>query len=128
MTRTTPPRPLDVEVLFPELAAYRGTTTRLHPRPGSPDVSFSSVGGPLLWPVEEPWPMCTEPHRRGNGRRPADIHRERQVLAAAWARDPDPGPTTAELALPGGTAPSRSWTSAAVTITQQVSPTTFVQD
>ncbi|MFI1336439.1 hypothetical protein ACH4U7_41300 [Streptomyces sp. NPDC020845] len=99
MTRTTPPRPLDVEALFPELAAHRGTTTRLHPRPGSPEVSDSSVGGPLLWPADEPWPVCTEPHRRGRGRRPADIHRERRVLATAWARDPDPGPTEEERRL-----------------------------
>ncbi|MDI3403250.1 hypothetical protein [Streptomyces cavernicola] len=99
MTRTTPPRPLDVEALFPELAAYRGTTTRLHPRPGSPDISSSSVGGPLLWPRDEPWPVCTEPHARGAGRRPADIHRERQVLAAAWDRAPDAGPTEQERAL-----------------------------
>uniref|UniRef100_A0AAU2VR31 DUF1963 domain-containing protein n=1 Tax=Streptomyces sp. NBC_00008 TaxID=2903610 RepID=A0AAU2VR31_9ACTN len=88
MTRTTPPRPLDVEALFPELAAYRGTTTRLHPRPGSPDVSASSVGGPMLWPAAEPWPLCSEAHGRGRGRRPADIHREREVLASAWAREP----------------------------------------
>ncbi|MEU0129575.1 hypothetical protein [Streptomyces sp. NPDC006289] len=87
MTMTTPPRPLDVEALFPELAAFRGTTTRLHPRPGGPGVSDSSVGGPVLWPADEPWPVCTEVHGRGRGRRPADIHRERRVLAAAWARD-----------------------------------------
>ncbi|MFC9622794.1 hypothetical protein ACFTXM_23320 [Streptomyces sp. NPDC056930] len=54
MSRTTPPRPLDVEALFPELATYRGTITRLHPRPGRPDVAASSVGGPLLWPTDEP--------------------------------------------------------------------------
>ncbi|MEU7581157.1 hypothetical protein AB0B50_26545 [Streptomyces sp. NPDC041068] len=88
MTRTTPPRPLDVEALFPELAAHRGTTTRLHPRPGSPDVASSSVGGPLLWPAHEPWPVCTEPHRRGRGRRIDDIHRERHVLSTATERDP----------------------------------------
>ncbi|MGW0576355.1 hypothetical protein ACWD25_10375 [Streptomyces sp. NPDC002920] len=82
MTRTTPPRPLDVEALFPELAAYRGTTTRLHPRPGNPDVSASSVGGPMLWPEDEPWPMCGESH--GRGRRIADIRQERRILAAAW--------------------------------------------
>ncbi|WP_405607696.1 hypothetical protein OG292_01610 [Streptomyces sp. NBC_01511] len=84
MTRTTPPRPLDVEALFPELAAHRGTTTRLHPRPGSPGASDSSVGGPLLWPVDEAWPVCGEAHGRGRGRRLADIHRERRVLADAW--------------------------------------------
>ncbi|MEU9112842.1 hypothetical protein AB0D04_13905 [Streptomyces sp. NPDC048483] len=96
MTRTTPPRPFDIEALFPELAAHRGTTTRLHPRPGAPTVADSSVGGPLLWPAEEPWPVCTEPHGRGRGLRPADIHRARQVLAAAWARD---RPTDEELQL-----------------------------
>ncbi|MFF8909565.1 hypothetical protein [Streptomyces olivaceoviridis] len=83
MQRTTPPRPLDVEALFPELAAYRGTTTRLHPRPGRPGATAGSVGGPLLWPADEPWPVCGETHGRGRGRRPADIHRRRRVLAAA---------------------------------------------
>ncbi|MFG2820952.1 hypothetical protein ACGFX4_16185 [Kitasatospora sp. NPDC048365] len=101
MTRTTPPRPLDVEVLFPELAAYRGTTTRLHPRPGSPTVSGSSVGGPMLWPADEPWPVCSEAHGRGRGRRPADIHRYRRVLSAAWAREGNPGPTDEERKLLG---------------------------
>ncbi|MFP3986037.1 hypothetical protein U9R90_00695 [Streptomyces sp. E11-3] len=99
MTRTTPPRPLDVEAIFPELAAYRGTTTRLHPRPGRPDVSASSVGGPMLWPGDEPWPLCSEAHARGRGRRPADIHREREVLAAAWAREPFQGLTAEERQL-----------------------------
>lgn len=99
MSRTTPPRPLDVEALFPELSAYRGTTTRLHPRPGRPDAADSSVGGPLLWPVDEPWPVCTEPHSHARGRRPADIHRKRQILASAWRREPDPGPTDEERRL-----------------------------
>ncbi|MEU9398972.1 hypothetical protein [Streptomyces sp. NPDC048242] len=93
MTRTTPPRPLDVEALFPELAAHRGTTTRLHPRPGAPTAGDSSVGGPLLWPADEPWPVCTEPHPHARGRRPADIHRERATLHAAWRGDPEHGPT-----------------------------------
>ncbi|MFJ8437331.1 hypothetical protein ACIQ9P_39175 [Kitasatospora sp. NPDC094019] len=99
MTRTTPTRPLDVEVLFPELAAYRGTTTRLHPRPGTAHVSESSVGGPMLWPAEEPWPLCDEAHSRGRGRRPADVRRYRQVLATAWTRDRASGPTGEEREL-----------------------------
>lgn len=85
MTRTTPPRPLEVEALFPELAAYQATTTRLHPRAGSPVTSASSVGGPMLWPVDEPWPVCREAHGRGRGWRPADIRREREVLDSRWA-------------------------------------------
>lgn len=40
-----------------ELTAYRETTTRLHPRPGRPDVAASSVGGPLLWPSREKGPV-----------------------------------------------------------------------
>ncbi|MFF0018548.1 hypothetical protein [Streptomyces sp. NPDC005374] len=101
MTRTTPPRPLDVEAFFPELAAFRGTVTRLHPRPGRTDPSASSVGGPMLWPADEPWPLCGEVHGRGHGRRPADIRRYRQVLALAWAREQDPGPTDDERELLG---------------------------
>ena len=46
--RTTPPRPFDVTALFPQLAPPARTATRLHPRPGSPTVHDSSVGGPLL--------------------------------------------------------------------------------
>ncbi|MFD7629873.1 hypothetical protein ACFV7Q_28275 [Streptomyces sp. NPDC059851] len=99
MTRTTPPRPLEVEALFPELAAHRGTTTRLHPRPGTPDVSQSSVGGPMLWPADEPWPVCREAHGRGRGRRIEDIRQERQVWATARARHPHEGLTGDELQL-----------------------------
>jgi hypothetical protein len=91
MSRTTPPRPLDVEALFPGLDAHRRTTTRLHPRRGNPSVADSSVGGPLLWPADEPWPVCTERHERGSGERPADIRRVRRVLEEAWARTPAPG-------------------------------------
>lgn len=99
MKRTTPPRPLDIEALFPELAAHRGTITRLHPRPGKPEVSASSVGGPVLWPADEPWPVCTEAHGRGRGRRPADIHGERRILTTAWTRRTAPGPTDEERDL-----------------------------
>jgi hypothetical protein len=59
---TTPPRLFDVTALFPQLAPPARTTTRLHPRPGSPTVHDSSVGGPLMWPSDEPWPHCVEPH------------------------------------------------------------------
>ncbi|MEV6651176.1 DUF1963 domain-containing protein [Streptomyces sp. NPDC051219] len=62
MTRTTPPRPVDVEALFPEVVPYRREAVRLHPRAGSPGVRDSSVGGPLLWPAGEPWPYCVSEH------------------------------------------------------------------
>ncbi|MFC8827182.1 hypothetical protein ACFT9I_17790 [Streptomyces sp. NPDC057137] len=59
---TTPPRPLDVTALFPQLAPLARTATRLHPRPGSPTPHDSSVGGPLLWPARQPWPTCDKWH------------------------------------------------------------------
>ncbi|MGW4704147.1 hypothetical protein [Streptomyces sp. NPDC004285] len=64
---TTPCRPLDITVPFPELRAYARTATRLHPRPGAATAADSSVGGPLLWPADEAWPVCRE---RGHGGRP----------------------------------------------------------
>ncbi|NUR40209.1 MAG: hypothetical protein HOV73_09020 [Streptomyces sp.] len=90
MTRTTPPRPFDIEALLPELAAHRGTCTRLHPRPGAPTPYDSSVGGPLLWPADEPWPPWTQEHRRNKGRRIADIHEERRIHAEAKDRPSPP--------------------------------------
>ncbi|OOC55089.1 MULTISPECIES: YwqG family protein [Nocardiopsis] len=62
MTRHTPPRPVDVEALFPELRPLRREAVRLHPRAGRPSCRDSSVGGPLLWPADEPWPVCGEEH------------------------------------------------------------------
>ncbi|QLE74709.1 hypothetical protein FGW37_26765 [Streptomyces rectiverticillatus] len=58
--RTTPPRPADVATVFPQLAPLARPATRLHPRPGSPSPHDSSVGGPLLWPADEPWPYCED--------------------------------------------------------------------
>jgi hypothetical protein len=62
MPRTTPPRPVDIVERFPELAAQARQTVRLHPRIGEPEMRDSSVGGPLLWPAGEPWPVCPGPH------------------------------------------------------------------
>lgn len=86
--RTTPPRPVDVTAVFPELAPFARAAVRLHPRPGSPTVRDSSVGGPLLWPAGEPWPYCEATHR-GTGRckSPAEIRLERRRLARLH-RDP----------------------------------------
>lgn len=64
MARTTPPRPLDVETLFPEVASYRKTAVRLHPRLGDPSARESSLGGPVVWPLSEPWPHCEDDHPR----------------------------------------------------------------
>ncbi|WP_329201420.1 MULTISPECIES: hypothetical protein [unclassified Streptomyces] len=61
-TRTTPPRPVDVAAVFPALAPLARQAVRLHPRPGSPTVHDSSIGGPLLWPAQEPWLYCRIEH------------------------------------------------------------------
>ncbi|WP_043174507.1 hypothetical protein [Streptomyces sp. NRRL B-24484] len=80
MSRRTPPRPEDPASVLPELAGHGRTATRLHPRPGSPGVGDSSVSGPLLWPADEPWPTCTEPHPRGHGYLLRDAERRRTEL------------------------------------------------
>ncbi|GAA3234245.1 hypothetical protein ACFO1B_23790 [Dactylosporangium siamense] len=43
---------------FPALARHSRTATRLHPRPADVTMHDSHVGGPLLWPADEPWPTC----------------------------------------------------------------------
>lgn len=94
MTRTTPARPVSVEAVFPELADHRGRTTRLHPRPGRPGMRDSHVGGPMLWPEAEPWPVCKETHQRETeGYTPDEIRRAR--AADVWPRrQPWPGTGT----------------------------------
>ncbi|MFI8865701.1 hypothetical protein OG810_23700 [Streptomyces sp. NBC_01693] len=87
MTRTTPPRPLDVEAAFPALAAHRRTATRLHPRHGSPGVQESSVAGPLLWPADEPWPVCTAVHPKGTGHLLSDVRLSRRILEDSRGRE-----------------------------------------
>ena len=88
MTRTTPDRPFDLEALFPELAGYARGATRLHPRAGSPSVQESSVGGPLLWPADEPWPTCSGPHGvwMSGCATADDIRHDRAAQAAATGR------------------------------------------
>ncbi|MEU2264387.1 hypothetical protein ABZ557_29875 [Streptomyces sp. NPDC019645] len=90
MSFTTPPRPVDVTALFPRLAPLARTATRLHPRPGSPSVDDSSVGGPLRWPADEPWPHCEGPHDRhaasGATHSPDDLRLLRRMRAAAAER------------------------------------------
>jgi hypothetical protein len=59
--RPLAPLPFDVEAVFPELIGTAREVTLLYPRAGQPGSGDSSIGGPLLWPADEPWPMCAEP-------------------------------------------------------------------
>ncbi|MBA5222552.1 hypothetical protein [Streptomyces griseoaurantiacus] len=82
--RTTPPRPVEVAAVFPELAPLARPAVRLHPRPGSPSVADSSVGGPLLWPAGEPWPHCEDTHLHGDSgfrQSPAEVRLDRHARA-----------------------------------------------
>ncbi len=86
---TTPPRPFDVTTVFPDLAPLARAATRLHPRPGSPSPQDSSIGGPLLWPADEPWPHCDEPHVVDGvnpALSPAEVRLERRIRAASRGR------------------------------------------
>ncbi|MFI6866243.1 hypothetical protein [Nocardia sp. NPDC050406] len=88
-TPTTPPRPFDVTTVFPQLAPLARTATRLHPRPGSPSPQDSSIGGPLLWPADEPWPHCDEPHEVDGinpALSPAEVRLERRIRVASRGR------------------------------------------
>ncbi|MCB5163757.1 hypothetical protein LG634_02715 [Streptomyces bambusae] len=90
---TTPPRPFDVTAVFPDLAPLARTATRLHPRPGSPSPHDSSIGGPLLWPADEPWPHCDGPHVVDGinpALSPADVRLERRIRAASRDRSLTP--------------------------------------
>jgi hypothetical protein len=100
--RSTPERPFDLEELFPELADYARTATRLHPRSGAPTARDSSVGGPLLWPADEPWPMCPGPHDvaaplPGEMRTVSEIRRRRAAMATAIERALREGASRIEL-------------------------------
>ncbi|WP_327350239.1 hypothetical protein OG772_36545 (plasmid) [Streptomyces sp. NBC_01321] len=59
--RLLAPIPFEVESVLPELAEMARAVTLLYARAGHPGPGDSSIGGPLLWPTGEPWPMCAEP-------------------------------------------------------------------
>jgi hypothetical protein len=86
----TPPRPVDIVAVFPELAGQERPAVRLHPRRGRPSPRDSSVGGPLLWPVAEPWPRCDDAGRHAT---PAPMVAVAQMFASDVAGLPCPGST-----------------------------------
>ncbi|MEV5600660.1 hypothetical protein AB0L33_04330 [Streptomyces sp. NPDC052299] len=46
--------------LVPEYARLALDAVVLNPETGDPGVRESSLGGPLLWPADEPWPHCAQ--------------------------------------------------------------------
>ncbi|MFI9291862.1 hypothetical protein [Streptomyces gardneri] len=69
-------RPTPVDDVPDLLAAYARPATLLRPTAGDPGPRDSSVGGPLLWPADEPWPVCRAPHVVGKRERLSDRDRE----------------------------------------------------
>ncbi|MEU6304994.1 hypothetical protein [Streptomyces chartreusis] len=102
LVRTTPPRPVDVPAVFPELAPLARSAMRLHPRPGSPSVRDSSVGGPLLWPADEPWPHCEDAHLHvdsGFRESPTEVRLNRRLQSRLRRGDRASAYTPEEAAL-----------------------------
>lgn len=65
---------------LPALAGRVRPAALLRPAAGAPGMRESSVGGPLLWPRDEPWPTCGGPHVRDVREPLTDEER------AAWQR------------------------------------------
>lgn len=101
MTYRLPPAPFDVEALIPELTGLGRHTTLLYPRSGEPGIRESSVGGPLLWPADEPWPLCDMPGHWKPLRTPTEVVGPEPVamvpVVQLFARD------VPELPFPAGT-------------------------
>jgi hypothetical protein len=58
---TTPAAPVSVPEKVPALKALRKAAVRLHPRYSAPArQDDSKIGGLLLWPDQESWPVSTE--------------------------------------------------------------------
>lgn len=57
----TPAPRFDVDEKLPGLSRHALPMVRLHPRAGTPGPRQSHVGGPMLWPADEPWPYCSAP-------------------------------------------------------------------
>ncbi|SOD62205.1 hypothetical protein SAMN06297387_10520 [Streptomyces zhaozhouensis] len=110
LVRTTPPRPVDVAALFPPLAPLAREATRLHPRPGSPSARDSSVGGPLLWPADEPWPHCATPHPDANEvlrqvRQERRARRDGAAGGVVWEPEAAPAEDDEDIEWPEGPVP-----------------------
>ncbi|MFE9723609.1 hypothetical protein ACFYQ5_08440 [Streptomyces sp. NPDC005794] len=45
------------------------------------------MAGPLLWPADEPWPVCTAVHPKGTGHLLSDVRRRRRIQEDARERE-----------------------------------------
>ncbi|MEW1846216.1 hypothetical protein AB0392_50380, partial [Nonomuraea angiospora] len=64
----------------------------LRPRRGEPGIRDSHVGGPMLWPVDEPWPHCADADH--GSRRSVPMVSVAQLYAADVPQIPFPEDTS----------------------------------
>lgn len=38
----------------------------------------------MLWPADEPWPVCTHPRKQSTGERMEEVRLRRRILTKAW--------------------------------------------
>ncbi|RDI35113.1 hypothetical protein [Lentzea flaviverrucosa] len=50
--------PTDNGKPIPGIEEWARPVVVLNPVPGSPTAADSHIGGPMLWPADEPWPWC----------------------------------------------------------------------
>ncbi|MEU7069999.1 hypothetical protein AB0B30_04455 [Streptomyces narbonensis] len=95
-------RPTPTQGVPASLAAYARPATLLRPTAGDPGPRDSSVGGPMLWPADEPWPVCRAPHvvrkreRLSEGDRELWQEYDRRMKARRRARTPGASVMTEE--------------------------------
>ena len=77
---------------MPGLASLAHTVVALRPRRGEPGIRDSHVGGPMLWPADEPWPHCADADHGS-----ADDSAPMVSVAQLYATD------VPEIAFPEGT-------------------------
>ncbi|MFD3553868.1 hypothetical protein ACFWWA_17440 [Streptomyces goshikiensis] len=68
---STRPSTEEIIAAVPGLAPYPRAAVVLAPERGEPTVHQSSVGGPLLWPADEPWPHCDVADKKSGSGSPA---------------------------------------------------------
>lgn len=103
MTRTTRPTVEAILAALPELASYARDAFILHPERAEPDPWSSSIGGPLLWPRDEPWPECSLPDASDPAGSPAAAM---VPVAQIFRRDvPGPGGPSASTSCRSSGAP-----------------------
>ncbi|MEU0786467.1 hypothetical protein ABZ341_33415 [Streptomyces sp. NPDC006173] len=88
MTGTRRPTLEAILTALPELAPHARDAVILRPERAEPGCQNSSIGGPLLWPNDKPWPECSLPDENN----PTGVPATAMVPVAQIYRHDAPGP------------------------------------